>query len=839
MSKKYIITNTPEGTYNVSNPIPIENFEKIEEEQTTVTAAGISGLDYITFSLTLSDDTVFESQFYPAIETIEDDLNGNSYYLRNGFNSETGASAGENVILGYYNTISYGWGNFVTGSYQQLAGSGHTLLGSNNKIEGNNTYNSIVSGAYNIARTMYTAIFGYNNKDRHPAVGGTMPYPDGGNLITGFNNYIDNGMSTAMFGSGHIQTGNNLTVVGQASINLNGAITAVNTATDARFIVGNGTIASSTYARGVASNAFVVYHSGLIVAPTLTPTLIDTQARSLVTREYLTSAIGSTAPSVHNHDDRYFTETESDARFAPIVHTHNYDNYQSWNLRTNGVQRTTITTGGILDIVAINKLAVTYSAGGVVTLNGEHNHDERYYTELESDDRFFNVTGDDVVGDSSFTGKTTYDGDVYYNTQNGLKGVYLSRYDQSAAEFVKMYLEDIVANFYYLNDERHARFKWTIDNTDTESNAGAQANLHTFEFLGNEFGAFLYLDGQEIIHAGNITNYQNFENPLTFVATGDATVSRTGDTITIGATAGTGGDGYLSGVTGSTNGTMTFTRSGLTDIVFNSAHTHSWTDITSKPTTFTPSAHTLDSHSNVTISLIGTGEILKWSGTAWINNTLAEAGISAIGHTHNYENPLTFTATGAATVSRVGNTVTIGATNTDTNTTYSAGTGLSLSGTTFTNTAPHIATNLSLSSTGTAGTIISSTGTNVLLPIASTAVAGLITNTTQTIGGAKTFTSNVSAPDFVGTSDRRLKKNIKTLIPKEIKSVYRTFEFKNNEQKRVGVVAQELEVNHPEFIRVNEEGIKSVSYTDLHSAEIAYLKDKINRLEALVNKLIE
>ena len=44
--------------------------------------------------------------------------------------------------------------------------------------------------------------------------------------------------------------------------------------------------------------------------------------------------------------------------------------------------------------------------------------------------------------------------------------------------------------------------------------------------------------------------------------------------------------------------------------------------------------HTLDSLSNVTITNNTNGEILKWNGTAWINNTLAEAGISAIGHTH-------------------------------------------------------------------------------------------------------------------------------------------------------------------------------------------------------------
>ena len=44
--------------------------------------------------------------------------------------------------------------------------------------------------------------------------------------------------------------------------------------------------------------------------------------------------------------------------------------------------------------------------------------------------------------------------------------------------------------------------------------------------------------------------------------------------------------------------------------------------------------HTLDSLSNVTITANANGEILRWNGSAWINNTLAEAGIAAVGHGH-------------------------------------------------------------------------------------------------------------------------------------------------------------------------------------------------------------
>lgn len=61
-----------------------------------------------------------------------------------------------------------------------------------------------------------------------------------------------------------------------------------------------------------------------------------------------------------------------------------------------------------------------------------------------------------------------------------------------------------------------------------------------------------------------------------------------------------------------------------------------WAQVTGKPTTFAPSAHTLDSHSNVTISANTNGEILKWNGTAWVNSTLAEAGIASDSQVHSY-----------------------------------------------------------------------------------------------------------------------------------------------------------------------------------------------------------
>lgn len=45
------------------------------------------------------------------------------------------------------------------------------------------------------------------------------------------------------------------------------------------------------------------------------------------------------------------------------------DNYVSWNLKTNGVQRTTVGSNGILDLVAGNNITLSYAAGGQVTIS--------------------------------------------------------------------------------------------------------------------------------------------------------------------------------------------------------------------------------------------------------------------------------------------------------------------------------------------------------------------------------------------------------------------------------------------------------------------------------------
>jgi len=100
------------------------------------------------------------------------------------------------------------------------------------------------------------------------------------------------------------------------------------------------------------------------------------------------------------------------------------------------------------------------------------------------------------------------------------------------------------------------------------------------------------------------------------------------------------------------------------------------------------------------------------------------------------------------------------------------------------------------------------------------------------VTGTGRFTGDVTATNFVLSSDKRLKTKIKDLEIEPININWKQFELKSEAgQKRYGVIAQELEKDHPSFIRTNAEGMKSVAYIDLLIAKVAELEARINKLE--------
>jgi len=102
------------------------------------------------------------------------------------------------------------------------------------------------------------------------------------------------------------------------------------------------------------------------------------------------------------------------------------------------------------------------------------------------------------------------------------------------------------------------------------------------------------------------------------------------------------------------------------------------------------------------------------------------------------------------------------------------------------------------------------------------------TSGNQTIGGSKTFSSNVTAPDFVATSDIAMKMNVQTApigLIDQIRGV--EFDWRNSGKSASGVIANEIERVLPHLVS-EQDGVKHVSYMGL----IAYLIEEIKHLKA-------
>lgn len=85
-----------------------------------------------------------------------------------------------------------------------------------------------------------------------------------------------------------------------------------------------------------------------------------------------------------------------------------------------------------------------------------------------------------------------------------------------------------------------------------------------------------------------------------------------------------GTDGYVLRRAGTTLGFGTIGDASISGL--------DWGKLTGLPSTYAPSPHTLDSHSNVTITSPTVGQYIGWSGTAWVNQTLPE-GVVYLGST--------------------------------------------------------------------------------------------------------------------------------------------------------------------------------------------------------------
>jgi hypothetical protein len=112
------------------------------------------------------------------------------------------------------------------------------------------------------------------------------------------------------------------------------------------------------------------------------------------------------------------TEVEARTLGSLAFSSATYDNYGSWNLKTNDTQRTTVSSGGDLNIVAGTNAGVAYSAGGTVTISST---DTTYSagTLLDLSSTTFNVDLSELTNNTATFAPTQ---DHFVILDNGVQG---------------------------------------------------------------------------------------------------------------------------------------------------------------------------------------------------------------------------------------------------------------------------------------------------------------------------------------------------------------------------------------------------------------------------------
>ena len=100
-----------------------------------------------------------------------------------------------------------------------------------------------------------------------------------------------------------------------------------------------------------------------------------------------------------------------------------------------------------------------------------------------------------------------------------------------------------------------------------------------------------------------------------------------------------------------------------------------------------------------------------------------------------------------------------------------------------------------------------------------------------------TFTGVVTAPNFVSSSDGRLKSEVETISDAlAIVCALRGVRFNMDGSRQIGVIAQETKVVLPEVVRDNEAGLLSVAYGNITGLLIEAVKELAARLAVLEEK---
>ena len=110
--------------------------------------------------------------------------------------------------------------------------------------------------------------------------------------------------------------------------------------------------------------------------------------------------------AVSGTTNKTLTLTQGDGGTVTTTWTDNFDNYGSWNLKTNSVQRTTVQSGGDFDLIAGTDISISYAAGGKVTITSTATGSVDYISNVALNGSSLDFTG---VG-TAFTGSIDLSG---------------------------------------------------------------------------------------------------------------------------------------------------------------------------------------------------------------------------------------------------------------------------------------------------------------------------------------------------------------------------------------------------------------------------------------------
>ena len=579
-----------------------------------------------------------------------------------------------------------------------------------------------------------------------------------------------------------------------------------------------------------------------------------------------------------------------------------YDNYGSWNLKTGGVQRTTVGSGGDLDIVGGENVTVGYGAGGVVTISASDTNTQLSDAQVRS-----KISGTGLINYNSSTGVISTTANNYSlpagssSTRGGFKIGY--------TENGKNYPVEVSSEQMYVN------VPWTDTNTTYSTATSSTLGLVKIGYTENGKNYPVELSsGQMYVNVpwtDTNTTYSVGDGGLTQV---NFTTARS-----------TKLDGIAEGANAYSLPAGSSTTRGGFKIGYTENGKNYPVEVSSeKMYVNVPWTDTNTTYSNATTSVAGlmsTTDKSKLDGiAASANNYSLPAGSSTtrggfkIGYAENGKNypvevssekmyvnvpwtdtdtntvtsvgvsgsettgTITLAASGAASISQLDNTVTISATNTtyseysggsaglvpsgqgdsskylsqdgswtiptDTNTTYSAGAGLDLTGTTFSVESNLAGDVYTIGRDGNDKYTVNTTNHAWYLD-------GVLDMRLNNDGNLD-VDGDVIAYSTVTSSDRKLKTDIKTLENAcekvcNLRGVSFTWDHgRKTGKKDIGLIAQEVEQVVPEIVGEAEllDGTmaKHVDYPKLVALLIEANKelcDRISNLEARLNGITE